>query len=243
MFILEGNIGAGKTTLLNKIKEHGLGNGTKSLQPIEVVFEPVNSWHKQKSGQSLLTNFYADIPRWGYTLETYAMACRVREHIAEQAKNNPFKLIERSIYSGHYCFAHNSYHNGGMSRLEWLIYNQWFHFLVRNKCQAPLGFIYLTCDPATCLERIKLRNRAGEDNISLQYLEQIHERHEIFLSTKKDITTNLKSVPVLTLDGTKPFATDNQIFEQYYETMNSFMCTICTQHHNQNNSKKTDVSI
>jgi deoxyadenosine/deoxycytidine kinase len=62
MYILEGNIGAGKSTLLNKIKS--------ANAQIEAVFEPVNAWHRQESGQSLLTQFYADIPRWAFSLET-----------------------------------------------------------------------------------------------------------------------------------------------------------------------------
>lgn len=224
MFILEGNIGAGKTTLLNKIKQH---TADPSLPTIEVVFEPVNSWHKQDAGQSLLSNFYADIPRWAYTLETYAMACRVREHIFEQQQPSPYRLIERSIYSGHYCFAHNSYHSGGMTSIEWSVYNHWYSFLLRNKCKAPLGFIYLKSTPEVCLERIRKRNRSGENNISVDYLKQIDERHNEFLLNKNGVTSDLKQVPVLTLDSNQPFATDEALFEQYYNCIHSFMQSIC----------------
>lgn len=227
MFILEGNIGAGKTTLLTQIKLHAQ---KELLQPIEVVFEPVNSWHKQDAGQSLLSNFYTDIPRWAYTLETYAMACRVREHIAEQQQSNPFRLIERSIYSGHYCFAYNSYHGGGMSSIEWAMYSQWYNFLLRNKCKAPMGFIYLKSTPEVCLERIHKRNRTGECNITLDYLKRIDERHNEFLLNKNGVTTDLKQVPVLTLDGNQPFATDEELFKNYHICINSFMQNIAATH-------------
>ncbi len=215
MYILEGNIGAGKSTLLSLIKE--------ANTEIDVVFEPVNAWHKQDTGQSLLTQFYTDISRWAFTLETYAMACRVKEHLYEQKNHHPYRLFERSIYSGHYCFAHNSYKNGGMSAIEWEIYQQWFTFLMRNKCRLPFGFIYLKSDPTVCLNRIQKRNRSGESNITLSYLEQIHRVHEDFLVTKKRILPELAMIPVLVLDGNIPFSTSKTLFNEFCDQITEFM--------------------
>lgn len=215
MYILEGNIGAGKSTLLQKIKE--------ADDMIEVVMEPVNAWHKQESGQSLLSQFYNDIPSWAFSLESYAMACRVKEHIREQHHKHPYRLFERSIYSGHYCFAHNSYQSGGMTPLEWDIYKQWFSFLMKGKCKLPTGFIYLRATPETCLNRIKKRNRVGEENITLEYLQNIHKAHEQFLIDKKGVTPELQLIPVLTLDGNKPFESSTTLFNQYYDQIEEFM--------------------
>lgn len=215
MYILEGNIGAGKSTLLNKIK---FANAQ-----IEAVFEPVNAWHRQESGQSLLTQFYADIPRWAFSLETYAMACRVCEHVREQQNAHPYRLFERSIYSGHYCFAHNSYLSGGMSSIEWEIYKQWFSFLMRDKCRLPAGFIYLKVDPSVCLTRIRKRNRSGEEKITLEYLKKLEHMHDNFLLEKKGISPELELIPVLILDGNKPFESCDQLFNQYYDQIEEFM--------------------
>ena len=215
MYILEGNIGAGKSTLLKKIQE--------ADSDIETVFEPVNAWHKQETGQSLLGNFYQDIPRWAFSLETYAMACRVKEHLKEQQEYNPYRLLERSIYSGHYCFAHNSYHSGGMSSIEWEIYKQWFTFLMHGKCRFPCGFIYLKTDPQICFERIKKRNRSGEQCITLEYLKQLNSIHDNFLLHKRDIAPELELIPVLVLDGNKPFDTCNILFNEYCDQIEEFM--------------------
>jgi len=215
MYILEGNIGAGKSTLLRKIK--------KIETDMEVVFEPVNTWHRQRTGQSLLANFYKDIPRWAFPLETYAMACRVKEHLKEQQKFNTYRLLERSIYSGHYCFAHNSYHNGGMSSIEWEIYKQWFAFLVHGKCRLPFGFIYLKTDPEVCFERVKKRGRAGEQHITLKYLKQIDKMHDEFLIEHNNIVPELQLIPVLTLDGNKPFKECGSIFNEYCDQIEEFM--------------------
>src|SRR3989337_1493014 len=99
MYILEGNIGAGKSTFLRLIKEH--------MPEIDVSFEPVHNWQKKVYGQSLLANFYQYPKRWAYTLETFAMICRVIEHLKDQSRCYQKKIIERSIYSGHYCFTLN----------------------------------------------------------------------------------------------------------------------------------------
>jgi thymidylate kinase len=38
--------------------------------------------------------------------------------------------------------------------------------------------IYLSIKPDTCLKRIIMRSRKGENKISLEYLEKLHEKHE-----------------------------------------------------------------
>lgn len=215
MYILEGNIGAGKSTLLNMIKD--------ASTDIDVVFEPVNAWHKQDVGQSLLAQFYNDIPRWAFTLETYAMICRIKEHLHEQKNHNPYRLFERSIYSGHYCFAHNSYSTGGMTSMEWDIYQNWFTFLMRNKCRLPFGFIYLKTKPTICFERIKKRARPGEDGITLEYLEHISKRHDDLLLNKIGLMPELSMIPVLVLDGNIPFLKSSQLFNEYCDQIDEFM--------------------
>ena len=73
MIIIEGNIGAGKSTFLKLL--------AKASQDLEVAQEPLESWHKKEDGSNLLENFYTDPKRWAYTLETFAMAARLQDHI------------------------------------------------------------------------------------------------------------------------------------------------------------------
>jgi thymidine kinase len=215
MYIVEGNIGAGKTTFLKLIQER--------LPEIAVVFEPLHSWHSQVYGQSILSKFYDDPHRWAYTMETLAMACRVREHLAEQENPNHFRLLERSIYSGHYVFATNDYHKGFLSELEWQVYLQWFDFLVTGKCTPPQGFVYLRTKPEIAYGRIKKRDRSGESTISFEYIQQIHECHEDFLVNKKGVAADLINVPVLILECNKEFEADPVQFAAHAEKLSSFV--------------------
>lgn len=213
MYILEGNIGVGKSTFLSMIEQ--------LLPSLPVVPEPVNSWNQQVHGQSLLAQFYAEPVRWAYTLETFAMACRMREHQKDEQRGLRNYIVERSIYSGHYCFAKNDYLSGYMSEIEWQVYTQWAAVVTRQ-CAVPAGFIYLKASPETLLERIKKRARAGEETISREYLEQIDARHDEFLIQKKDVAPAIAAVPVLVLDVNDNFEDSSERWQELVQQVQQF---------------------
>jgi len=214
MYILEGNIGSGKSTLLKMI--------CKYAPEIAVVLEPVAEWKKTIYGQSLLENFYTDSQRWAYTFETFTLLNRVKGYLDEQNKKADIKIIERSVYSGFYCFAQNSHEQGFMTKLEMHAYEQWFNFLIGNN-QIPHGFIYFRASPEVSYERIKKRNRSAETSISFDYIQQIHNKHEQFLVNKKNVLPQLQNVPVLILDGNHEFETDEIIFQNYLQKIIDFV--------------------
>lgn len=114
--------------------------------------------------------------------------------------------MERSLYSGHYCFALNGKADGYFSEVEWDVYQQWVDFIFANKSTVPTGFIYLKTNPEVCHNRIGQRNRTGESSIPLDYLKKIDYWHEQFLITKTTVSHDLAAVPVLVLDVTPDFA-------------------------------------
>lgn len=215
MYIIEGNIGAGKSTFLSLVKKH--------MPMIDVVPEPLHTWQSEEHGLSLLKNFYQEPNRWGFTMETFTMAARVVEHMRDQYLSNSIRLMERSMYSGHYCFAKNSYESGFLSQLEWNIYTQWFNLLVAKKCTPPKGFIYLRVDPEVAYERIKKRKRPGEEPIPLAYLEQLHKAHDAFLLEKKDIDSFIKEVPVLVLDCNQEFEANESLLREHLDALANFI--------------------
>ncbi len=221
MYILEGNIGAGKSTFLKMLAQE--------LPYISIELEPKNNWLKQVDGQSLLENFYQKPDRWAYTIETFSMICRVKEHQEEQERSHPFHIVERSIYSGYYCFAKNGFEHGFLTELEWSIYQQWFSFLTKNNYKPPQGFIYLRVDPEIAYERTKLRNRAAEKSMPLEYLNQIHNHHDQFLIEKEGILPDILTVPTLILDGNADFEHNHDKFEQQRNMLEEFL--IKTQSH------------
>jgi len=215
MYILEGNIGAGKSTFLTCL--------TQYVPEISVTFEPVHEWQNRIYGQSLLANFYQDPRRWAYTFENLTLISRVQNHLNEQQKNHSQRIIERSIYSGNYVFARNSYENAFLTSIEWQIYQEWFIFLTRAKCLAPQGFIYLRVSPEIAFERIKKRNRCAEKKLTLAYLRQVHEKHEAFLIQKHATCPSMVDVPVLTLDVDQEFEHNSGNFMNHAQRIKTFL--------------------
>ncbi len=195
MYLLEGNMGAGKSTLIKLIGQE--------IAHLMVAQEP-QDWQRPIEGNSLLGHFYQNPPRWAYTMETFTMLSRIRD----QEGYKSCVISERSVYSGYYCFARNSYENGFMSPLEWNMCSNWFNFLIPRLTKAPQGFIYLRVSPERAFERVKKRSRAAESSVPKSYLEQIHRRHDDFLLARHDILPVLKTVPVLTLSTDAEFETD-----------------------------------
>jgi deoxyadenosine/deoxycytidine kinase len=150
------------------------------------------------------------------------MVCRVREH--QKWHNSPTPVVmERSIYSGHYCFAQNDFDNGFMNAIEWNTYNQWFNFLVNSRCNPPLGFIYLKTTPEVAYERIKKRNRGSEVGIPLEYLKQIHDGHIKFLVNKENVLPELESAPVLVLESDAEFEKDKGVLFEHLNKVEAFL--------------------
>lgn len=214
MFIVEGNIGTGKTTFLKTLQ--------RSLPHVVVALEAVDYWQNESNSQSILQNFYQSPHRWAYSMETIALKTRIQEHIKQQA--SPFThIVERSIYSGHYCFARNSFEQGFLNQLEWNIYQEWFNFLTAQQCLPPAGFIYLQASPQLSYHRTIKRNRKEEESIPMEYLQQIHDKHEDFLVHKQNVHSSIKDVPVLVLDCSHNLLYDKKKLLNYVEQVQQFI--------------------
>ena len=190
------------------------------------LLEPVDTRANEKFGQSLLAQFYTAPERWAYTIETLAMVSRSRDHIAAQTKT-PHYLVERSIYTGHYCFALNGQREGYFLDVEWDAYKQWANFIIHNKCRPPHGFIYLQADVDVCYARFAKRKRPGESMISKQYLEKIHTCHNDFLIDKRGITDAIANVPVLVLDANIDFVDNERRMAEHARRIATFMQATC----------------
>lgn len=220
MLIIEGNIGVGKSTFLKKIQ---------ALWPLlEIVQEPVENWDNNCGGKSLLSQFYQYPNRWAYTLETLCMLNRVKEHLENQKETNFYRLVERSIYSGHYCFAKNDLAQGFLNATEWAVYQTWVDFFIKQHCNPPLGFIYLRAKPEVCHDRIMQRNRASEQGIGIEYLEQIHTLYEKFLLQKSEVDPRIEKVPVLVLDCNQEFEHDQSVMSKHLSKIQEFIESLQT---------------
>jgi deoxynucleoside kinase len=214
MFILEGIIGAGKSTFLRSLQN--------AFPEIQTALEPLQEWHSEDAEQSLLTHFMRDPHRWAYTMETSAMLARVGHHKKVEQQHGVV-IAERSVYSGHFCFALNGYKQGFMNALEWHAYTALFEKLVVKGCAAPRGILYLRVEPEVAYQRIAQRKRAGEEAISLEYLTQLHEAHENFLIRRSVTLPSLENVPVLVIPASEDFEHNSVKMRAMHESVRRFI--------------------
>ena len=179
---VEGNIGAGKSTLIKFIGENFECNTSQ---------EPVDSWLSLRDGdKSILDKFYEDQKRWSFAFQMNCFISRSNQvkALPKQGRN----FIERSIYSDK-IFASNCFANGMMDPIEMQIYSNWSNWLEYELCPKVDAIIYLRSTPEVSYDRIKQRSRTGESDIPLEYLQQLHELHDQWLTTT--------DIPVLTIDA------------------------------------------
>jgi len=215
-FIVEGNIGSGKSTFLKMLKQY---------LNIQMVLEPHEQWQSiGGDGDNLLDLFYKDPKRWAYSFQTYAFVSRIMVQQAHaRMQNHAVQVLERSVFSDRYCFAYNCYELGYMNALEWQLYQTWFSWLVDTYVPKPDGFIYLRTKPEVCHERLQKRDRHEESSVSIDYIKTIHQKHESWLVEKKDLSAQMKEIPVLVLDCDAEFETDLKEQQGHVESVSSFI--------------------
>lgn len=73
-----------------------------------------------------------------------------------------------------------------MNEMEISIYDSWFDpFVSSLPGLVPDAFVYLRASPDTCHKRMLLRKRAEEGGVTLDYLRDLHEKHESWLLPSK----------------------------------------------------------
>jgi deoxyadenosine/deoxycytidine kinase len=179
---LDGNIGAGKTTLLAEIR---------NKINVHVVDEPVAQWTalKNAEGTNLLELFYQDKKRWAYTFQNCAILTRLKNIKDAVESGHKIIITERSILTDKYVFAEMLHDAGDMDQIEWELYESWFNIF--GKEYPVNGIIYISTNANISKERIHIRNRIGEENIHIEYLEALDIQHKKWIEN-----TN---IPVLTL--------------------------------------------
>lgn len=160
---IAGNIGAGKTTLTRMLaKYYGWEPRFES-----VTFNPY------------LEDYYKDIPRWSFALETYFLKERFRDMLRVQEAEHTI-VQDRSIYEGVYVFVKNNYQQGNLSDRDYEAYMELFH-LMERMLRVPDLMIYLRKSVPALVRQIQQRGREYEQTMQLDYLKGLNDNYEDFI--------------------------------------------------------------
>tara|TARA_B100000963_G_C22555870_1_gene638988 strand:- start:850 stop:1365 length:516 start_codon:yes stop_codon:yes gene_type:complete len=95
---------------------------------------------------------------------------------AMQEPNIKFIISERSILTDKNVFAKMLYDSKYISKMDYDIYKVFYE--THSSFINNIILVYIQTDPVICQDRIKKRNRKGEDSIPLEYLQMCHDYHE-----------------------------------------------------------------
>ena len=161
---IAGNIGCGKTTLTRMLSEHY--GWTPKYEA--VTFNPY------------LEDYYRDIPRWSYNLETYFLAQRFKD-VLDISKSDDVIIQDRTLFEGVYIFVANNRDLGNLSERDYDTYMQLFN-LMMSMVNPPDLLIYLRSSVPHLVAQIQKRGREYEQTISLEYLSGLNDRYEKWIS-------------------------------------------------------------
>lgn len=206
---IDGNIGCGKSTIIENLKKLYLNNNIIFLE------EPLDEWNKIKDNtKTILEKYYENIEKYAFCFQMMTFITRYII-IKDIIDKNPNAIIvtERSLYTDKYIFAKMLYETNKLDNIEYQVYNKWFNQFINTL--PPHKYIYISSDPINCLSKIKHRNRKGESNIDIEYLELCKKFHdEMFKKIYPDMIIyndkyNLNSIEYnYMLDQIKTFIID-----------------------------------
>lgn len=159
---IAGLIGAGKSTLATALGD---------LVGLPVFYEPVQD-------NEYLADFYADTARYAFATQIYLLNRRFQQH-QEIIWKGQGAVQDRTIYEDA-IFAKSLVNLGLMDDRDYRTYLSLFRHMSNFMCR-PNIIIYLDISPKTSHERIQMRSRDVESEISLEYLEMLHKEYEIFI--------------------------------------------------------------
>lgn len=164
---IAGNIGAGKTTLTQMLADHY--GWTPKFE--SVTYNPY------------LEDYYGDIARWSYNLETYFLAQRFRD-LVEISKSSDIIVQDRTLMEGVNIFVANNRMMGNLSDRDYDTYMQLYN-LMMGMVREPDLLIYLRSSIEGIVSKIQKRGRDYEQGLSVEYLGNLNRLYEEWIANYK----------------------------------------------------------
>lgn len=175
---VEGPIGVGKTSLAKALSDH-----FQFALLREIVDE-----------NPFLGKFYENIDEWSFQTEMFFLCNRYKQ-LGDI--NTKFLTNEKPVVADYHIFKNLIFANRSLNEIEYQKYQKIYQILTADMPQPNL-IIYLHASLPTLLERIQMRGREIEKNISPLYLEQLSLDYENVINFFEQ---QHPDIPVLRFNG------------------------------------------
>jgi deoxyguanosine kinase len=169
---IEGAIGVGKTTLARILGE------TLPAQVLLEVFEE----------NPFLSSFYTDRARYAFQTQIFFLLSRYRQQnrvIANAIERSP--LVSDYLFAKDWLFAHLNLGGDELAMYERV------HSILGEQIPAPNLIVYLKASTGSLMQRITLRDRPYERQMSPQYIDDVRGAYDTFFG-------EYSAAPVLEID-------------------------------------------
>jgi deoxyadenosine/deoxycytidine kinase len=172
---IEGNIGAGKSTFLQKLK--------KEVNDVVVIPEPVDEWNQNiVDGLPILEAFYKDPKRHAFLLQMIITLTRART-ISQIPNSSKIYMMERSLCADSDIFGKIVLENNNINTVEYNTICELSKFM-DNLFPIDLH-VYLQVPAEVCFRRIQKRSRLGEENITLEYVQNLEKKYDTWYNNNR----------------------------------------------------------
>ena len=145
-------------------------------------------------GKNILEHFYNDRRSFAFPFQMMAFYTRLKA--MRELPVDRMIIMERSVETDKRIFAQMLIDDGSIDKICARIYNEWYEDLVTEQYESIVN-IYIRTPPEVCLQRISQRGRAGEEEITLDYLSRCHDLHEKWLYNTAHIIDGTQSTEAI----------------------------------------------
>ncbi|MCF6213768.1 MAG: 2-amino-4-hydroxy-6-hydroxymethyldihydropteridine diphosphokinase [Flavobacteriaceae bacterium] len=193
---IEGNIGAGKTSL---VKLMSADFNAKTVL-------------ERFADNPFLPKFYKDKDRYAFPLEMSFLADRYQQLSDDLAQ---FDLFKNFIVSDYYIFKSLIFAQVTLAHEEYNLYRRMFDLMYKEITKPDL-YVYLYQNTERLLENIKKRGRDYEQDITANYLDEIHQGYSNFIKSEPHL--NALIIDISELD----FVNNPQDYTQVIQAIQQF---------------------